>query len=389
MVEHDRVVEDISRVLEKLDAKECSREDAVLKLPAALYLSEEYWKREVDELFHKRPILLGLSCELPQPNSYSTIEGVKGFRILLTRDSEGKAHAFFNACSHRGAPVASGRGKGSRFTCPYHAWTYSTDGSLLALSRERLFGSCDKSELGLAEIRVEERYGLIFGVLDRDAPFDLDEWLGDFGPELEALDLGNTSLLWTETFEGPNWKFCRDGYIESYHFSSVHSESLPGLIGDVSVIDHFDQHSLMLLPNQPIKEYPSRPKADWNGPEALSDVYVMFPNVQFSTARGDYPLVVKIFPGDRPDRSTAVQMLLTRKPVTDEVLAEADQQLELYRQVTQKEDYVLDYAIQHAAENNQGRSFLLGRNEAAVQHFHKSIAQYVEPPVGTNGIAEI
>jgi hypothetical protein len=33
---------------------------------------------------------------------------------------------------------------------------------------------------------------MIFGVLDPDAPFDLDNWLGDYGAELEALDLAGT-----------------------------------------------------------------------------------------------------------------------------------------------------------------------------------------------------
>lgn len=378
MVPHDRVVTDMKRLLAMLDADEGTLEEAILEIPAARYLDEEYWKKEVETLFHKGPILLGLSCEIPEPNTYSALENVPGFRIVLTRDAEGKAHAFFNACRHRGAPVASGRGKASRFSCPYHAWTYSSDGSLLTVQKERLFGKCDKSSLSLAEIRVEEKYGLIFGVLDSEVPFDLDGFLGDFGPELEALDLENTSLLWTETYSGPNWKFCRDGYIENYHFGSVHATSLPSLIGNVNVTDHFGPHSLMLLPNQSLNSQRHLPENQWDGPAALSDVQVLFPNAQISTARGDFPLVVRVFPGDRADRSTGVQMLLTRKEVTPDVVEEGKAQLELYRQVTQQEDYVLDYAIQHAAENNQSKSFLIGRNEPAVQNFHKSIAKALD-----------
>lgn len=381
MVQQTRVIDDVTRLIAKLDENVCSLEDSILELPAALYLDEEYWKREVDTLFHKSPILLGLSSELPKPNSYSALENVPGFRILLTRDAKGKAHAFFNSCRHRGAPVASGRGCEPRLTCPYHAWTYSTDGSLMGVASENLFGKCDKSKLGLFEIRVEERYGLIFGILDPEAPFDLDNFLGEFGPELEALNLAETIVLWTETFEGPNWKFCRDGFIENYHFKSVHSQSLPNLIGNVNITDHFDKHSLMLLPNQAVHQQRGLPQDEWNGVEAMADVYVMFPNVQFSTARSDYPLVVRVFPGDRPDRSTTVQTLLTRKPVDDAVRAEGEAQLESYRQITQREDYVLDYGIQHAAENNQNRTYLIGRNEGALQHFHRTIATMVDPPV--------
>lgn len=381
MVPQARVVEDIQRLHDMLESGMCSLEDSIMELPSALYLDENYWKREVDTLFYKRPILLGLSCEIPKPNSYSALEGVPGFRILLTRDGDGKAHAFFNSCRHRGAPVASGRGSAARVSCPYHAWTYSTDGSLVGVPQDKLFGRCDKASHGLAEIRVEERHGLIFGVLDPEAPFDLDEALGEFEPELASLDLEDTHLLWVETYQGPNWKFCRDGYIESYHFQTVHSESLPNLIGSINVTDHFGDHSLILLPNNEIRSEVSLPENDWIGPRALSDVYVMFPNTQLSTARSDFPLIVRVFPGPTPETSTGVQMLLSRKTPDDAIRAEGEAQLEMYRQVTQREDYVLDYAIQDAAENNNGRPFLLGRNEAAVQHFHKTIARYVDQPV--------
>jgi nitrite reductase/ring-hydroxylating ferredoxin subunit len=308
---------------------------------------------------------------------------------MVTRDRDGKAHAFFNACRHRGAPVVTGHGKAARFSCPYHAWTYSTDGSLVTLSMKQLFGDCDKEKLGLAEIRVEERYGMIFGVLDPEARFDLDAWLGDYGAQLEALHLERAHPMWSHAFEGPNWKLCRDGFIENYHFSVVHSKSLPMLIGNVNVTDHWGVHSRMLLPNNAIQHQRSQPEDEWNGAEAIADVYVMFPNVQFSSAWGDYPLVTRIFPGGRADRSTCAQMLLTRKEPTPDVIAEAETWKGMYKRITQEEDYALDYSIQRAAENNQGKSFLLGRNEFAVQHFHKSIARFVAAPNGSNGPSEL
>src|SRR5690606_30511397 len=134
------MVAQMKRLIANVEAKTTTQADSTLGLPAALYLDEEYRRREVRELFHRRPIALALSCEVPEDSSYVTLD-VPGFRILSTRDKEGVARAFFNACSHRGAPVAEGKGCIDQFSCPYHAWSYSTKGELLGIPGSRLFGA--------------------------------------------------------------------------------------------------------------------------------------------------------------------------------------------------------------------------------------------------------
>lgn len=379
---HADKVREMKRLNEMVDANSCTLADSPLELPASLYLDPDYWAREVDELFQKRPIVVALSCELPGPNTYVTLENVPGFRIVATRDADGVAHAFFNSCRHRGAPVASGRGKGSRFSCPYHAWTYSNKGQLVGISAERLFGDCEKSGRGLVEIRVQERHGLIFGVLDPEVQFDLDGFLGDFDAELESIGLGNMHYMWSHSFEGPNWKYCKDGFIENYHFATVHAESLPNLIGNVNVTDMWGIHSRMLLPDKGIHTQRERPEAEWDFEAAFATVYYMFPNTMIASCWGKWPLVTRLYPGMRPDQTTCVQTLLTTQEPTEAVREEAKSFEGIYKQITQNEDFVLDFAIQHAAENSGNDSYLLGRNECALQHFHKSIATMVPAPSG-------
>lgn len=375
------MIEAMKGLIANVDARTCTLADSVMELPAAYYLDEEYWTREVDRLFHKSPIVLALSCDLPEPNTYVALDNVPGFRIVVTRDGQGLPHAFYNACSHRGAPVTSGRGRSSRLVCPYHSWTYTTEGKLVGVTSERLFGSCSKGELGLTPIRVEERHGLIFGVLDPGAPFDLDSFLGDYAAELEQIGLAHMHHMWTHDFQGPNWKFCKDGFIENYHFASVHSESLPTFMGDINVTDFWGLHSRILLPDLEIHNQRKLPESEWNPPAAFATVYYMFPNTMISTCWGDWPLITRLYPGLRPDESTAVQTLLSRCDPTPKITAEAKSWEANYKRITQEEDYVLDYGIQHAAENGRQRTYRFGRNEAALQHFHQSVATMVDPPV--------
>lgn len=380
--------EHMKRILNMVESQATSMADDVLKISSALYTDQAYWEEEIRELFYKRPIVLGMSCQLPSPDSYCALDEVPGFKILLTRDSDGTVHGFFNSCSHRGAPVASGSNTAGRFSCPYHGWTYNTKGELMGLPGSETFGSKPCAELNLVEFPVEERYGLIFGVLDQDADMDIDSWLGDYGPELEKIGLNEMTAMWSHSFQGPNWKICKDGFIENYHFAKVHSKSLPTLMGNVNVTDIWDIHSRILMPHKEIVDEAKKPEEEWRSAEMYESVYVMFPNTMIASAWGDWPLVTRIFPGPTPEQSTCVQVLLCRLPYSEELQQQANEFEALYKSVTQDEDYVLDYSIQDALERRPQRDFTLGRNELAVQHFHQSIARFVAPEKALGGSNE-
>lgn len=100
--------------------------------------------------------------------------------VIVARGADGRIHASANSCSHRGLPVCRadfGNSKG--FVCPYHAWTYSVSGELLAVPQERRVGRIDKSRLGLPPVRRVETYrGFIFGSFNAEAE-SLADHLGD------------------------------------------------------------------------------------------------------------------------------------------------------------------------------------------------------------------
>ena len=179
------------RALDHIDAGTTDQSADVLPLPVGTYYDADEFEQQFDQLFMKKPLGLGLSLEIPDPGTYAA-KTMMGMPLLFTRDKDGTAHLFLNVCRHRGATICkNGRGKASRFACPYHAWTFDNTGRLVGMYGKNTFGVDDLSTLGLTELPCEERAGILWGALTPGIELDLDTWLGAFEAELETLELDN------------------------------------------------------------------------------------------------------------------------------------------------------------------------------------------------------
>lgn len=117
--------------------------DDMMRIPASRYHDPERWQQEIDRIFRRLPLVLGFSAELREPGSYRAMD-VMGTPVLLTRGTDGVIRSFVNQCSHRGAQVvAEGSGTARRFSCPYHAWVYDTEGALVGILDRESFGELD------------------------------------------------------------------------------------------------------------------------------------------------------------------------------------------------------------------------------------------------------
>ena len=100
-------------------------------LPRDAYVSDEVLEWERRYLFDDW-MCVGRSSDIPATGLRA--ESVGGYGVLLTRDADGVLRAFENACRHRGHELlpCGGSSKAPRaIVCPYHAWSYRHDGSLI------------------------------------------------------------------------------------------------------------------------------------------------------------------------------------------------------------------------------------------------------------------
>ena len=97
----------------------------------------DLYKEELDKVFTRAWLFIGHESLIPNPGDfYTTRMGEES--VILCRDKKGVVHAFLNSCRHRGMKVCRyEQGNTSIFTCPYHSWTYTTDGKLQGVPQYR------------------------------------------------------------------------------------------------------------------------------------------------------------------------------------------------------------------------------------------------------------
>ena len=91
-------------------------------------------------------------------------ESIGASGVLLVRDAGATLRAFENACRHRGHELlpCGGSGKARAIVCPYHAWSYRHDGSMLGAPGFRNAPGFDPSTYSLKPVRVREWHGWVF-----------------------------------------------------------------------------------------------------------------------------------------------------------------------------------------------------------------------------------
>ena len=348
-----------------------------MQIPVTAYTDEAQFQAERQAVFFESPIAVALSLEIPKPGDFLT-QTIMGKPLLLTRDKEGALHCFLNVCRHRGAKVcAAEKGHQTRFSCPYHAWTYSNKGELIGVYGEDSFGEVDRASMGLAELPCDERSGVIFACLTPGEPLDLDNWLGEFAEKLAHQNLEHWHLYTERFLSGAGWKATLDGYLEVYHHDSVHGKTVgPYTVGNLLVHDTWGAHQRMVIARKDITELNKTAPENWEAPESyIRVVHSVFPNLSISAILGGQCLIGFVYPGETSTTTVTRQLILSAEaPATDEEKATIESFSQMTLQAVRDEDYALVATVQGALHAGANDSFLIGKNEPAVQHYHRSIA---------------
>lgn len=200
--------------------------DAV-SLPFPSYHAIEVHQAEQASIFSQDWIFVGFEADIPNPGDYQTLV-LAGEPIAVIRGSDNQLRALSNVCRHRGAVLLKGSGSltKNRVSCPYHAWTYSTEGSLKAVPYPGEV-NVNKESHCLPQFRLEHMFGMVFVNLSKHAPplEERFEGLHQYYSQYEVAAFSHSPGTGSEHWNS-NWKLAMENFLEGYHFFSVHKATI-------------------------------------------------------------------------------------------------------------------------------------------------------------------
>jgi phenylpropionate dioxygenase-like ring-hydroxylating dioxygenase large terminal subunit len=354
------------RLLENLRNNTTDQTENEAGIAAIEFFCPETLALERQHLFTNTPQPVAFSGELPEPGSYLALQ-VLDMPVLLTRDETGTLHAFINACSHRGAQVATGSGQARSLVCPFHGWAYATDGSLRGRPEEDCF-STPREACSLTALAVSEKYGIVVVAINiATAQQAVDNALVEIGEHLGGFGFEHYRALERRQFNvAANWKLVSDLSLESYHFKTLHRDSVAQILAPNAVVDTFGRHSLWAFPFKSIVNLAALDEDAWPDTVQGSCTFTLYPGVMFIVnALGAQ--MIRAEPGTSPRESRVTYAGVSGKH------CDVDQARKAYEfggDVFEREDLPIAEECQRGLTAG-GRKLLLGKNEPLLHFWHK------------------
>mgnify|MGYP000061086381 CR=1 FL=1 len=368
------------RMMEHVENGTTDWAEDTLRVPATEYTDRDFWEREMDATYRSLPVLVGLSHEIPETGDFFTRD-MMDVPLLVTRQADGSAKVLMNVCTHR-AMTLVGEEKGNKrvFSCPYHAWSFSGDGTLRAVAEASKFGEDCRGKRDLVEFPCHEEGGLIFAVLDPKSTVDIRSYLGGMMDDVAAKGFENWSYVGNRVIHGANWKVAYDGYLEGYHFKAAHPDTIePRTFSNIMQFDAHGPHLFIGFPQKSILKLREVPEDQlWQHENDGYDfIRLFFPNTSIFVAP-EITQVAQLIPGPTPDRNTTVLHFLHPEPPADDEEKQARETMaDWLRDVVDKEDYQVGLQVQRGLQSGHLDDVIFGRNERGNQFVHRWIHYYM------------
>ena len=365
------------RVFAHLEAKTTDLADDIMINPVAAYSSPERLALEKQKLFLALPLLMTMSCHIPENGDFVTDDSTD-VPILIVRGDDGKVRAFVNACRHRGARLVEDVGQVRKaLTCPYHAWSYDTQGKFMHAPSKEYFEGLDFADCNLRQLACTERDGMIWVRAGGNEAIDIDAHLDGLAPEFASY--GFDAYHHYESREihcQMNWKAIIDTFLEPYHLAVLHKNTVASLLyGNLCLMDTFGPNLRETLPRRSIVELEGQPEKDWDLIDHTALVYVLFPNTVFVMQR-DHAEVWRSFPVDNDPSKCRVflEFYIPEPALTEKARRHWDKNMDLTIRTVLDEDFPVSEGAQRGYVAGAQESIVYGKNEPALIHFQRSIA---------------
>lgn len=192
-------------------------------LPREYYASTDIFSQEMQRIFLRRWVCVGRTTDLVEPGAYFLVF-LDRESIIVVRDRTGVIRAFYNVCRHRGTRLCD-RERGrfpETIQCPYHAWTYNLEGTLISAPHMDGVVGFDKHVHRLRSVPVHACEGFLFVSL-ADVPEPVEVALQSLTGRFSRFNLpALRTARRIEYYVRANWKLICQNYSECLHGPIIH-----------------------------------------------------------------------------------------------------------------------------------------------------------------------
>ena len=219
------------------DVPEVLREESQFDLgtdpiPIERYTSEDFARLENEKMWPKVWQFAAREEEMPSPGDSVIFENA-GRSYVLIRQEDNSVRAFHNVCLHRGRKLRTQPGNVSSLKCPFHGFTWNTNGTLKEIPCAWDFSHLKPEEMSLPELRVDRWQGFIM-VSENQEIASFVDWIGPVAEHFERWKLHECyTALWVARVIPANWKVAAEAFMEAYHSVTTHPQILP-FLGDAN-----------------------------------------------------------------------------------------------------------------------------------------------------------
>lgn len=198
-------------------------------LEQPFYTSSEVFEAEWENIFKKHWLYAGNTAQLKKAGDYFLYH-LRNDSIIIIRDNDGKVHAHYNTCTHRGSAIClQDKGHVAKFICPYHQWVFDKNGTLL--NARMMPDDFCKEQYNLRPVRIHVTEGLIFICLAENPPA-FTHIHKSLSPYLKPYAIDNAKVVCIKHYTlNANWKLVAENFRECYHCGGAHPEYCKAVIG--------------------------------------------------------------------------------------------------------------------------------------------------------------
>ncbi len=214
--------------------------DADFSLPGWIYTDREFFDLEMERIIRPSWQIVCHVNEIANPGDYQTIDYL-GESVVVIRGEDRQVRAFTNVCRHRAMRLVEGpSGCARKLVCPYHAWTFESDGRLSGVPMKSEYPALRLEDNGLAPVAHEVWHGFVFVNLAPAGFPSVAQMMAPFEDEVAQYrfeDMQRMAPVRTRP-RGVNWKNVGDNYSDNLHIPVSH-DGLTRLFGRTYRIEPF------------------------------------------------------------------------------------------------------------------------------------------------------